>query len=441
MSFLYEYMTSDELEFAREQAEFENEGLKLEHALTMANMRHEIRLSNIEVDSYVNEYTEDSLTEMYTKEMAIYMEETGNILQRIGEFIKKIFSKIFSRHKELEANDDGDPQKVISLPFDPNAANNILNSIKSILNKFNPIKDGNVDIKTILGDAGIAGTAIGAAVAIKSGKVKELFDPCFKKTDMKSEEAKKSCKDLAKNGEETAKVGMEAAGKIPALSGIISSFTQKIAQKVNELTATIDKVVFHKNTKEEGNEENKDSNNPAPAEGNTENKPAEGNTEAKPSEGDSEAKPAENEDKKDEAGNKKEKFSDVIKNLNIGPAAKNMKAFAVKYKDDLELSNIKGKKDIVLDPAMMTKILNHAKSIKDPDAENWEKLVDYVNKNKDNINFNESTDDDLYYEYNFHAMDEIEDETFNESALDIEEFMSPSSRVDMEELSELVDRL
>jgi len=48
---------------------------------------------------------------------------------------------------------------------------------------------------------------------------------------------------------------------------------------------------------------------------------------------------------------------------------------------------------------------------------------------------------DVFYEYNYHSMDDIGTDYMSESSLDIEDFLNPVSRGDMTELLELVNNL
>ena len=184
MAFLYEYMTPEELEDAKEQAEFENASMKLDHSLECLRMEHAIRINNIDTECMINEYTQDDLENMYTQEMAMYMEGVKEWWAKFKAWVASIINKITGKK-----NPDADAaakksDEEVEMDYDPKEAKTILAKVNGILHKVTDVKkdDGSgVDPKKLASRLGIGA----AAAAATAGAV---FLATKKKTKVKKSE-------------------------------------------------------------------------------------------------------------------------------------------------------------------------------------------------------------------------------------------------------------
>ena len=74
MRYLYDYMTESELAMAQESAQLELEAMRIQHGFETCRMEHELRLKAIDTRMVLENYTEDDLTQLYTREMQVYTE-------------------------------------------------------------------------------------------------------------------------------------------------------------------------------------------------------------------------------------------------------------------------------------------------------------------------------------------------------------------------------
>lgn len=184
MAFLYEYMTPDELEIAKEQAEFENASMKLDHSLECLRMEHAIRINNIDTECMINEYTEDDLENLYTREMAMYMEGVKEWWAKFKAWVASVINKITGKkNPEADAVAKKSNEEV-EMDYDPKEAKTILAKVNGILHKVTDVKkdDGSgVDPKKLASRLGIGA----AAAAATAGAV---FLATKKKTKVKKNE-------------------------------------------------------------------------------------------------------------------------------------------------------------------------------------------------------------------------------------------------------------
>ena len=424
MTFLYEYMNSDELAIAKESAQIDSEALKLEHAFNIAEMRHEIRMSDIEVNSFVNECTESDLTAMYAREMDIYMEETQSIWQKFKNFIKGIINKILGRSKDIKNLELENPDDSIDLPFSPAAAKKFLadarNAIKQFLVPTN--SEGVVDTSEQTKNLVILGTTL-TATATAATILKEKV---LKPTKMSRKEAKDAILEVSNETNEFLNQSLadgdkisekDSSGKLSTVMSIIKAPVQALNAKINEAKAKL----FGGKSEDKG-------------EGKTDDKAASDEGESK--------------DGKPEAAKSagEEKLSEVLSKTESNERIESLRNYANEYRKDLGIDEDIETKDIVIDLSMLSKIRNHMKKAMPDRAKKWGPLMAYVQQHKGDIKFNEATRYDpilamdVFYEYDYHAMDD-DAEYVGESSLNIEDFMNPSPRGDMTELLELVDNL
>ena len=472
MTFLYEYMNSDELAFARESAQLANESLKLEHAFNIAEMRHEIRLSDIEVDSFVNEYTEDDLTAMYVQEMSVYMEETGGLWQKFKEFIKKIVDRLRGSSKQLKEIGPADQDVKVKMPIDFGAMKNFVAGIGSSLKKIAIPKDqeGNIDkegvVKNALLTAGLS-VAFGGVAALRAE-----FKKMRKPVTLSLADAERaldvyvgevvSVQSIPSLMEKWAgEIGAAIAAKAREfVNGFISALQRIGLLFMNILKTIKSKVMKGEVDKSENSIEVKSDDigdceivwyvgpdaqkriNAAKKNlPEVEDYPVEDEDDEKKNDDNSEK------DKGGNSGNGKEKLSEVLNKTGSGEQIDMLKAYANAHKSDLGIDANTNKKDIVIDYNMMAKIRNHIKKNDPERAEKLKKTMAYLAQNKDNINYNEATrfdpflGVDVFYEYNYHSMDYVGSDYVGESSLDINDFLNPFPRADLSELCKLVELL
>lgn len=168
MTFLYEYMTVEERAEAIEEAQFMNESMKLDHELEKLQMEHAIRLSDIDTECLVKEYTQEDLENMYMAEMAIYMEGVKDWWENFKKWVSNLINKITGNKPEKPSNPEGD----VTLPCDPKEVENILDKTKNVVSNITNFQkeDGSLDEGKVLKGIGIAAatgslaTAVAAAV-------------------------------------------------------------------------------------------------------------------------------------------------------------------------------------------------------------------------------------------------------------------------------------
>ena len=163
MSYLYEYMSTDELEIAKEDAIIENASMKFDHAIKCLVMEHAIRISNIDTEALVQEYTNDDLEAMYTAEMAVFTEGVKELWEKFKKFIASLVAKITGKKAPVNVPPAEEKEKV-ELEYDPKEVEIILDKVGNTMKKIVDIKkeDGSgIDPKKLGSRLGIT---IGAGV-------------------------------------------------------------------------------------------------------------------------------------------------------------------------------------------------------------------------------------------------------------------------------------
>jgi hypothetical protein len=182
MSFLYEYMSDDELRDARENAVYENESLHLDNQMKILCMEHEARISDIDTQVILENYTGDDLTELYKKEMIIFTESVKDWWENFKKWFTGVINALLGKNKHQELPPE-EAKKEIELPIDVKKANSIgRRFLDAIKRPFNYKKDdGSINYGKIAGEA--VGTTVGLSAIIGTGSF------LFKKTKMTKEEA------------------------------------------------------------------------------------------------------------------------------------------------------------------------------------------------------------------------------------------------------------
>lgn len=185
MTFLYEYMSPEEHEEAKQQAIFENESFKLDNELTRIEMEHAIRLHNIDTECLINEYTENDLENMYIREMGIYTEAVANWWTKFKNWVKNIINAIIGKNKASADDVKDAPDDTTELPFDPDATCTILNKLKGVINNITNVTkpDGTLDVGKLATRLGIGAAVAGAATGGGIG-ISALIKNATKKTNV-----------------------------------------------------------------------------------------------------------------------------------------------------------------------------------------------------------------------------------------------------------------
>lgn len=243
MSFLYEYMNEDELAFAREQAQFENESLHLENAFSILCMEHNVRLNDIETQVLLENYSDDNLTEMYTKEMAIFMEGVQDWWKKFKEWVKGIWNAILGKVQKV----DGDVRKAatdvdeeIELPVDPSRLKKITTAVSTNLKKITTFKnpDGSYDTGKIIG-------AVCAAVGAGAG-IAGITTYAKNNTKVKAKEAVKILDDFKNDSKELTDTALgidETSVAAPAIQSLVAKVTSLISEGINAITTKLPKLL------------------------------------------------------------------------------------------------------------------------------------------------------------------------------------------------------
>lgn len=167
MAFLYEYMSPDELAYAKEEAQINNDSMKLDHALECLRMEHAIRVSNIDTESLIQEYTQEDLENMYVKEMAIYMEGVKEWWDKFKTWVKNLVNKILGK-KVTEPPENTEEE--VTAPYSPKKLDEVLNKAKSMISSITNVQkeDGSLDTEKVAVGLGLVAGAGGIAAGLKA---------------------------------------------------------------------------------------------------------------------------------------------------------------------------------------------------------------------------------------------------------------------------------
>jgi outer membrane biosynthesis protein TonB len=298
MARVYGYMTEAERQDAYAETLFDMESTKFDNDFISLRMDHQNRLQAIEAKTYLENYTDETLTALYKDELQIYQEGVAELWDRFKKWVKDLVDKILGRAKKnTEETKDSDQKEMCTMPYNLKAVGQYIdkatNAIRGIFSCKND--DGSMDSKKLEGMVftGLGGLTLGAFV----GKYINNTQKLNSETTMTVEDASKEVEECAKklgvlgqvidSGNKLADAAMEKGKEIGTKA---LSLGQKA---VNACTAKLASLKNKKGEGEQSAEQNSNStqqsgdNQPAEGENPAENK----STENKPAEG---AKPAEN---------------------------------------------------------------------------------------------------------------------------------------------------
>lgn len=409
MSLLYEYMTESELAFAKENAIFENESIHIDNSLTVLCMEHETRLNDIELEAFLNGYTESELTDMYDKEMILFTEGVKEIWENFKKWIKGIIDTLLGKAKDVPSEVKEEAKKSndeVELPANPNKAitfaKNTASKIKNLVKFRND--DGTYNKTGIAID--LAGAAIAGGVSIKG--VSDIVSAIKTKTKIKKSE-------IPGLIDETVEVGKELKDSVDSISNtsdssLLNTIKEFVSPALNLITSITESL---KNALKVAGEKVKDGVEAV--------KSSVKNSIGKKDE--QTISPSDEEFKK----RKKEVKQSLIK------AAKSMNVF----------DGSKGNKINVTD---MEKIVSELKSkiskgkMKEyeNDVKEFEEVIKLMKQNHImEFTFDDPSEHQLYDELFEESVKTIE----NESEFDFESFLESDNSETLDELNSLVDAL
>lgn len=214
--FLYEYMTEQERRDELAVMEYNKMAMKFDHAFSCLEMEHEIRLSSIDTECLIKEYTEDDLENAYIHEMEIYTEGVKELWEKFKAWIKSVVNAIFGVKDEPPE----DPKTNVNLPFNPPKLSDILgkfsNAIKNVTN-FKK-EDGSLDKPKL-------GAAIGLSALVSGGSIAAALKAVKQPT--KTEKGK------------LPGIISDLAGKVKAIGSAIASLPAEAGQLIQDMTSKL----------------------------------------------------------------------------------------------------------------------------------------------------------------------------------------------------------
>ena len=160
---LYDYMTPEELEYAKESAQIDNEALKFEHQFQILALEHESRINDIDTRALLDNYTEAVLEDAYAAELRVYEEGVAEAWEKFKTWfinlINAILGKTQETKEEVKPEDEGKKVKLkFDISFVKSKIEEIANDFKNIFKKENGEVDwAKVAIGAITGTGAVAG--------------------------------------------------------------------------------------------------------------------------------------------------------------------------------------------------------------------------------------------------------------------------------------------
>ena len=234
MSFMYEYMSEDELEFAIECAVLEKENAELDMEYEILAMEHSVRLSDIEVQALVENYTADDLENMYSYEMTLYTESVKDWWEKFKAAIKKFFDTLLGKSKEIEVPKE-EAKDVLEIPVDTKESKNIIKKIKSSIKKLLNCRneDGSINKAKVAVEIGLGALASGGAVFEVSKILKKVNVPRKMTKEEASNDVTEIVTDSGEIIEVLTNVANEEMKKPDSKVGQIANFITSIVQSVS----------------------------------------------------------------------------------------------------------------------------------------------------------------------------------------------------------------
>lgn len=164
-NFFYDYMTEEEREIEQSCMQDSHDLKKIQYAAESAVMAHEVRLTDIETKALLENYTDDELEMAYSRELEVYTESVGDLLNKLIEKLKNIWYSLTGQtEKIIGAKIDKDEK--IEVPADPSKVHQALIHAGNIIKDFTSLKkkDGSINWKGVITDSILAG-ATGTGLA------------------------------------------------------------------------------------------------------------------------------------------------------------------------------------------------------------------------------------------------------------------------------------
>lgn len=412
MSLLYDFMTESELNLAKESALFENESIHIDNSLAVLCMEHATRLNDIELEAFLNDYTESELTDMYDKEMTLFTEGVKEVWESFKKWIKGIIDALLGKAKDVpaEARDEAkQSNEEVELPANPHKAISLGKKLAGKIKNLTKFKKDDGTYNKI----GIA-VDLAAGVAVTGASVKGISDIISGiKTKTK---VKKS--DVPGLLDEATEVGKELGDAIDSNTNVadsnllatIKEFVSPVISLINSLTEPLKNAISKVATKVKDKKQ-KGNDNKEPENNDTENKDEQT------------ISPSDAEFKRRESAVKQR----LIK------AAKTMNIFDKSKKNKINVTDME---KIVSE--LKSKISKGKMKEYENDVKEFEEVIKLMKKNHImEFTFDDPSEHRLYDELFEESVKTIEDE----SEFDIDSFFESDYSSTIDELNSLVDIL
>lgn len=253
MHFLYEYMDSDELELAKEQAQFENIDKHFQNQFHKLTLEHALRLNDIDTACLIKESTIDELEALYEREMLLYSEGVKEAWEKFKKWVRNLFNKLLGKSDESAKNIKGkDGKQKIELPFNPKEVPSTIDKVTEAVRKHTIYKDKNTGKWNV---DGIFVTVLGIT---GGASVITLFNKFKQSTTITIEEAHHCVKSITGS---TKNLTDEIQKQNPSDSeeeSLIQKLTTPVLNKAQEFINTIMNTI-HKVTHGKGKDASSDN--------------------------------------------------------------------------------------------------------------------------------------------------------------------------------------
>lgn len=233
MNFMFESMTSEEIENRKSQLTSDIEYAKIVHAFESNSMMHDLRLRDIEQKIILENCSLDEVADLYAAERDLYMEATDGILSKFFAWLSNIIKAIFGIKENIKV-DDAEKADMIDLPIDVKALNSGASKFSQKLKSFTSIKDdkGNINWGAVVFDGILGiGTITGVSALVKAVR---------KPTKISKGDAETVVTELDKTAKEIASDAEKVTKQLPADGQKASAdATKEIVSAIKDAVTTI----------------------------------------------------------------------------------------------------------------------------------------------------------------------------------------------------------
>ena len=259
MSFLYEYMSEDELLVAQENARLENELLHINNEYEVLTMEHAVKLNDIELSTILENATDEDLTSMYEQEMIVYQEGVAEIWEKFKAWVKGIVNAILGKANKVTGNIPNESKdKEIELNVNPSALQKLLNTTKSAVRNIGKFKDSNGKLQVGKIAAEVGATVVGAGgIAALFKPVREKYKATLSKWADWIRTLSQSSKEL---GEEVSNATTPEGEDASTIKSLVSTAQNAVSSAVDTIKNGINSFIGGGDTKENETPDNQNTN-------------------------------------------------------------------------------------------------------------------------------------------------------------------------------------